>query len=86
MRSLVVFFVSSLTLLAGGVATASAATCMHAVASIVGTAGDDFIVGTPAADVIATRAGDDVIRGLGGNDLICSGKGTTAFARASHVI
>ncbi|HWJ82263.1 MAG TPA: calcium-binding protein [Nocardioides sp.] len=44
-------------------------------ATIVGTDGDDAIVGTPGRDVILAGAGDDVVRGRGGKDIICLGSG-----------
>jgi Ca2+-binding RTX toxin-like protein len=43
--------------------------------TIVGTPGDDLLVGTKGADVICGLAGDDVIRGKGGNDVIKAGPG-----------
>jgi Tol biopolymer transport system component len=46
-------------------------TCAGRSATIVGTAGDDSIVGTRHADVIAGLSGDDRILGAGGNDVIC---------------
>jgi Ca2+-binding RTX toxin-like protein len=44
-------------------------------ARISGTAGNDTIVGTPAADVIDGAGGNDNIRGGGGNDTICGDEG-----------
>ena len=49
--------------------------CHGAIATIVGTRGDDVLVGTPGRDVIVGRAGDDRIRGRGGNDVICGNVG-----------
>jgi hypothetical protein len=43
--------------------------------TIVGTAGDDLLVGTPSRDVICGRGGDDVIRSGAGNDLVDAGAG-----------
>jgi uncharacterized repeat protein (TIGR01451 family) len=47
------------------------ATCGGKVATIVGTNGDDVIVGTDKRDVIAALRGNDQVRGLGGKDIIC---------------
>jgi Ca2+-binding RTX toxin-like protein len=49
--------------------------CDGRVATIVGTAGPDFLVGTADDDVIVGREGRDTILGGGGHDLICSGEG-----------
>jgi len=54
--------------------------CGGRVATIVGTAGDDTIFGTPENDVIVGRGGDDVIHGLGGDDVICGGDGNDFLA------
>lgn len=54
---------------------AEAATCFGAQATIVGTPGDDDIVGTDGADVIVSGGGDDRVRGGRGADLICAGAG-----------
>jgi predicted extracellular nuclease len=50
-------------------------TCNGLAATIVGTAGDDVIMGTNKADVIATFGGNDTIHGGNGEDVICSGTG-----------
>ena len=50
-------------------------TCHGLEATILGTDGDDVIVGTPERDVIIAFAGNDVIRGKGGSDVICAGSG-----------
>jgi Ca2+-binding RTX toxin-like protein len=50
-------------------------TCNGLPATIVGTAGDDFLTGTSGDDVIVGLEGDDVILGNGGNDTICAGAG-----------
>ena len=44
-------------------------------ATIVGTLGPNFLVGTSRRDVIRGRAGNDVILGLGGTDTICGNTG-----------
>ena len=49
--------------------------CDRAVATIVGTSGDDVIVGTSGDDVIFGLAGNDTISGGNGSDLICGGDG-----------
>ena len=47
--------------------------CFDRAATILGTDGDDEIVGTPGPDVIMSGDGIDLIDGRGGNDRICSG-------------
>ncbi len=42
---------------------------------VIGTSGDDVLVGTDAADVICGLGGDDLLRGARGNDLIKGGGG-----------
>jgi Ca2+-binding RTX toxin-like protein len=49
--------------------------CFGRPATVIGTAGNDVLRGTPGDDVIAGLEGNDVINGLGGNDLICGGDG-----------
>jgi Ca2+-binding RTX toxin-like protein len=56
-------------------ASAAVPRCFGQTATIVGTAGDDRLRGTPGRDVIVGRGGSDVIRGLAGNDLLCGGGG-----------
>lgn len=59
-----------------GAASASdgaAPRCQGRVATIVGTAGNDVLRGTPRADVIVGRGGRDSLFGNGGNDIICAG-------------
>lgn len=50
-------------------------TCNGHVATIVGTAGDDVLIGSPLADVIVGLGGKDRIEGKQGNDIICGGGG-----------
>ena len=50
--------------------------CAGQAPTIVGTAGDDVIVGGPGRDVVIGLGGDDTIRGLGGDDVLCGGEGT----------
>ena len=45
--------------------------CLGRVATIVGTGGDDRIVGTRGPDVIVGRGGEDLIEGGRGDDRIC---------------
>ena len=71
--------------LTGAVLTAPAGaqggtTCMGETATIIGTEGDDNLVGTPDRDVIVGLGGDDTISGLAGNDLICGGDGSDEIA------
>jgi Ca2+-binding RTX toxin-like protein len=54
-------------------------TCAGLVATIVGTDGDDRLVGTPDDDVIAGGLGDDELRGLAGDDVLCGDRGTDAL-------
>lgn len=51
------------------------AECEGRAATIVGTAGDDILIGTNRADVIVGKGGNDHIEGLGGRDVICGGAG-----------
>jgi Ca2+-binding RTX toxin-like protein len=95
-RTLVIAAASLLILFAGA-ANATAATCDGAPATLVGTAGNDYLVGTPGRDVIDGRAGNDTIAGLEGNDAICGragndrlyggpGQNTLGGGRGSDVI
>lgn len=43
--------------------------------TIVGTAGDDYLLGTSGADVICGRGGNDTLAGLGGDDILRGGRG-----------
>jgi Ca2+-binding RTX toxin-like protein len=47
--------------------------CLGRVATIVGTSGDDELVGTAGPDVIVGRGGEDFIEGGAGDDRICAG-------------
>ncbi len=58
-----------------GIAGAEAQTCNGLAATIVGTALDDDIDGTPDADVIVGLGGNDRINGMGAADIICGGDG-----------
>jgi predicted extracellular nuclease len=50
-------------------------TCNGLAATIIGTPGDDVIMGTNQSDVIVSFGGDDTIFGGNGEDVICSGFG-----------
>lgn len=52
-----------------------APTCGGHAATVVGTEGDDQLIGTAKRDVIAALGGNDVVDGLEGNDLICGSAG-----------
>lgn len=56
-------------------AQATAYTSTGVRCSVVGTAGDDRLVGTDSRDVICGRGGDDTLLARGGNDLIDGGPG-----------
>jgi Ca2+-binding RTX toxin-like protein len=49
--------------------------CRGALATIVGTAGDDVLLGSEDRDVIVAGAGDDEVYGGRANDIICGGPG-----------
>lgn len=49
--------------------------CQNRAATIVGTTGEDELVGTSGPDVIVGLGGRDEVRGRRGNDLICGGGG-----------
>ena len=61
-------------------ADAGPVTCAGERATIVGTAGNNEIDGTPARDIVQARGGNDEVDGLGGNDLICGGPGSDDLA------
>jgi Ca2+-binding RTX toxin-like protein len=68
--------VAVLTSIAAGAATGGGpVTCMGEPATIVGTAGDNVILGTSARDVIHAKGGDDFVYALAGDDVICGGSG-----------
>jgi poly-gamma-glutamate synthesis protein (capsule biosynthesis protein) len=49
--------------------------CAGRVATVVGTAGPDFLVGAPGDDVIVGREGNDIVVAGNGDDLVCAGEG-----------
>jgi Ca2+-binding RTX toxin-like protein len=64
----------------GIVATATSAsavelTCGDLSSTIVGTDGDDFIIGEDYGDVVSAGMGQDFIYTRGGDDWICGGQG-----------
>ncbi len=50
-------------------------TCNGHLATIVGTPGNDTLVGSALRDVIVGLGGNDVIEGKGGDDIVCGGPG-----------
>ena len=58
-----------------GLARYHAITCNGVVATRVGTAAHDILMGTNGPDVIVGFDGNDTIYGLGGNDLLCGNGG-----------
>jgi uncharacterized repeat protein (TIGR01451 family) len=60
-----------------------AAGCRGFTATVVGTAGADFLVGTPGPDVIVAFGGGDRIVGLAGRDLVCAGGGADRVGAGS---
>ena len=58
-----------------GSSAASDYRCRGAIATLVGTSGDDRLRGTPHDDVIVGHAGNDVIYALGGDDKVCDNDG-----------
>ncbi len=77
MRAVTILFalVAGAIVLPATPAAAEVALCDGRAATIVGTAGDDVLQGTAAADVIAGLGGNDQIRGGAGDDVICGGDG-----------
>jgi Ca2+-binding RTX toxin-like protein len=57
------------------VPAAAAGPCDASAATILGTAGDDVLRGTPAADVIVGLDGNDSLTALAGDDVVCGGPG-----------
>jgi Ca2+-binding RTX toxin-like protein len=62
--------------------------CFGRDATIVGTHGQDTLVGTSGLDVIVGLGGDDTIRSRGGHDYVCGGPGddTIRTGRAGDLI
>lgn len=78
-RSMVAAVATSVVVLAYAPSLAGADTPVGAAdcttATLLGTDGDDVLVGTAGPDVIRAGSGDDVVYGLGGDDVICGGNG-----------
>jgi poly-gamma-glutamate synthesis protein (capsule biosynthesis protein) len=55
-------------------------TCRGRVATLWGSGGPDLLIGTPGDDVIVGRGGNDTIWGMGGRDLVCGGDGNDVVA------
>jgi Ca2+-binding RTX toxin-like protein len=79
----VVLLTSSLAIAAGGAGPGGAkplpvtsGRCGGIEPTILGTVGDDRLVGTPGGDVIVAGDGDDRVQGGGGADVICGGGGS----------
>ena len=64
-----------IALFASDQGAAVSASCNGVPATIVGTAGQDRILGTNARDVVYGGSGNDTISGLNGDDLLCGGPG-----------
>ena len=75
MRTAPVLLVVALALGMAAPTYAAPVLCFGSPATIVGTAGSDWIVGTPGHDVIHAGGGADVIRAGLGHDVICAGPG-----------
>jgi hypothetical protein len=58
-----------------GRAEAATRYCDGHEATLVGTRGDDVIIGTNRQDVIVTAGGNDIVFAGGGRDIICTGHG-----------
>jgi Ca2+-binding RTX toxin-like protein len=56
--------------------TSASPMCRGKTATIVGTAGNNEIDGTPQRDIVQARGGNDEVDGHGGRDLICGGRGS----------
>jgi hypothetical protein len=76
-RVLLFLGAGAIALSAGSVASAQTEPgfCFGETPTIVGTAGDDHLKGTPGRDVIQALGGDDEVKGRGGDDVICGDAG-----------
>ena len=59
--------------------------CTGSGNTIVGTAGNDSLVGTPGHDVIDGRGGNDTLEGLGGMDILCGQSGKDKLIGGDHI-
>ncbi|HVF53642.1 MAG TPA: calcium-binding protein [Actinomycetota bacterium] len=66
-------------------AAAARPPCLGQRATVLGTGGNDELVGTRRADVIVGLGGDDFISGGGGNDIICGGTGVDSISGGGGV-
>ena len=71
--SIVVAALMAAMLATAAPASAATPTCNGVTATIVGTNGNDTLIGTAGVDVIVGLDGRDRIYGLDGNDIICGG-------------
>ncbi len=53
--------------------------CAGLVPTVVGTDGDDELLGSAFDDVFLTLGGSDVVSGLRGNDVVCGGNGADSL-------
>jgi Ca2+-binding RTX toxin-like protein len=74
------FVAALVALLVPAWSSASAATCAGKHATIVGTAGNDHLVGKGASDVIYGGGGNDFIYGSHGRNVIHAGAGNDAIS------
>jgi hypothetical protein len=58
--------------------------CGHLAPTIVGTAGDDLLLGTDHSDVISAGGGADIVYGYDGADVICGGAGHDELVGLKH--
>jgi len=83
-RALTAVVMSTVFAVGLGLASMSraAAECAGLAATIEGSVGADFLIGTPSDDVIVGAAGNDEILALEGADTVCAGPGDDAVGGA----
>jgi Ca2+-binding RTX toxin-like protein len=69
------FFATALLLAWGPLAAQAHQVNPWKACTIVGTAGDDFLLGTSGNDVMCGKGGNDTLAGSSGNDILRGGKG-----------